>query len=58
LVRLPYQVLIIPRNRPDPGGAYPNFMMDDEGKPRLKASYGGNYGRLAAMKRIFARVLA
>jgi FAD/FMN-containing dehydrogenase len=34
----------------DLGGAYPNFMMDDEGDARLKASYGGNYARLAALK--------
>jgi FAD binding domain/Berberine and berberine like len=33
------------------GGAYPNFMMDDEGEARLKASYGDNYQRLAAVKR-------
>jgi FAD/FMN-containing dehydrogenase len=30
-------------------GAYPNFMMDDEGDARVKA-YGGNYQRLAALK--------
>jgi FAD/FMN-containing dehydrogenase len=35
----------------DLGGAYPNFMMDDEGEARLKASYGDNYGRLAALKK-------
>ena len=35
----------------DLGGAYPNFMMDDEGDARLKATYGGNYARLAAVKR-------
>jgi hypothetical protein len=34
----------------DLGGAYPNFMMDDEGDARLKASYGVNYARLAAVK--------
>jgi len=33
------------------GGAYPNFMMDDEGDARLKATYGENYARLAAMKK-------
>jgi FAD/FMN-containing dehydrogenase len=27
-----------------------NFMMDDEGEPRLKAAYGDNYQRLAAVK--------
>jgi FAD/FMN-containing dehydrogenase len=32
-------------------GAYPNFMMDDEGEARLKASYGDNYQRLAALKK-------
>ena len=32
-------------------GAYPNFMMDDEGDARLKATYGDNYPRLAALKR-------
>ncbi|MGK7871518.1 FAD-binding oxidoreductase [Falsiroseomonas sp. E2-1-a20] len=35
----------------DLGGAYPNFMMDDEGDARLKASFGGNYPRLAAVKK-------
>jgi FAD/FMN-containing dehydrogenase len=35
----------------DLGGAYPNFMMDDEGAERLKASYGGNYPRLVEVKR-------
>jgi hypothetical protein len=34
-------------------GAYPNFMMDDEGEERIKASYGGNYPRLAALKEKF-----
>jgi hypothetical protein len=34
----------------DLGGAYPNFMMDDEGDARLKASYGDNYQRLTALK--------
>jgi hypothetical protein len=32
------------------GGGYVNFMMDDEGDARLKASYGDNYARLAAVK--------
>ena len=32
-------------------GAYPNFMMDDEGEARLKATYGDNYQRLVALKR-------
>jgi FAD/FMN-containing dehydrogenase len=35
----------------DLGGAYPNFMMDDEGEARLKATYGGNYLRLAKLKK-------
>ena len=35
----------------DLGGAYPNFMMDDEGDARLKATYGDNYNRLAALKK-------
>src|SRR5207248_686102 len=32
------------------GGAYVNFMMDDEGQERVKATYGVNYGRLARAK--------
>jgi FAD/FMN-containing dehydrogenase len=32
-------------------GAYPNFMMDDEGDARLKATYGDNYARLAVVKK-------
>lgn len=32
-------------------GAYSNFMMDDEGEARVKATYGNNYGRLAALKK-------
>jgi FAD binding domain/Berberine and berberine like len=35
----------------DLGGAYPNFMMDDEGDDRLRATYGDNYKRLALVKR-------
>jgi hypothetical protein len=31
-------------------GAYPNFMMDDEGEARVKAAFGGNYARLAKAK--------
>jgi len=31
-------------------GAYPNFMMDDEGDDRLKATYGDNYRRLTLVK--------
>src|ERR1700734_3469315 len=34
----------------DLDGAYPNFMMDDEGEARLEATYGGNYDRLAELK--------
>jgi len=32
------------------GGAYVNFMMDDEGSGRVRASYRGNYERLAHVK--------
>ena len=32
------------------GGAYVNFMMD-EGQDRIRATYGGNYARLAELKR-------
>lgn len=35
----------------DLGGAYPNFMMDDEGDARLKATYGENYTRLTEVKK-------
>jgi len=35
----------------DLSGAYPNFMMDDEGDARIKATYGDNYKRLAALKK-------
>jgi FAD/FMN-containing dehydrogenase len=35
----------------DLGGAYPNFMMDDEGDARLKSTYGDNYTTLAAIKK-------
>ncbi len=34
------------------GGAYVNFMMD-EGQQRVEATYGQNYGRLAAIKRTY-----
>ena len=37
----------------DLGGAYPNFMMDDEGDARLRATYGDNYPRLVELKRRF-----
>lgn len=33
------------------GGGYSNFMMDDEGDARVKASYGENYVRLAEVKK-------
>jgi FAD/FMN-containing dehydrogenase len=32
------------------GGAYVNFMMEEEGQERVKASYRDNYERLAAVK--------
>lgn len=35
----------------NPGGAYVNFMMDDEVDGRLQATYGANYDKLAAVKR-------
>ena len=35
----------------DLGGAYPNFMMDDEGEARIKATYGDNYQRLGKLKK-------
>jgi FAD binding domain/Berberine and berberine like len=33
------------------GGAYINFMMDDESETRLRAAFGDNYERLVAVKR-------
>jgi FAD/FMN-containing dehydrogenase len=33
------------------GGAYVNFMMDDEGDARVRACYGDNFPRLQAVKR-------
>jgi hypothetical protein len=33
------------------GGGYVNFMMGDEGDARIKATYGSNFERLAAVKR-------
>jgi hypothetical protein len=33
------------------GGSYINFMMDDEGEARVKASYGDNYERLTKLKK-------
>jgi FAD/FMN-containing dehydrogenase len=35
------------------GGAYVNFLMDDEGDERLAASYQENYGRLAEVKKTY-----
>jgi FAD/FMN-containing dehydrogenase len=32
------------------GGAYVNFMMEDEGEDRIRATYGENYDRLAKIK--------
>ncbi len=34
-------------------GGYVNFMMDDEGAARIKASYGSNFERLVALKQKF-----
>jgi len=33
------------------GGAYVNFLMGDEGEERVKKTYGGNYERLATIKK-------
>jgi hypothetical protein len=38
-------------HRFNPGGAYVNFMMDDEIDGRLQQSYGANYERLASVKK-------
>lgn len=38
-------------HRFNPGGAYVNFMMDDEADGRVQATYGSNYGRLTQIKR-------
>jgi FAD/FMN-containing dehydrogenase len=35
----------------DLAGAYPNFMMDDEGEARVRAAFGDNYERLAVLKK-------
>jgi hypothetical protein len=43
-----YWKAVHPFNLP---GAYPNFMMDDEGEARVKAGYGQNYDRLASLKK-------
>jgi FAD/FMN-containing dehydrogenase len=45
-----YWTAIHPHNL---AGAYPNFMMDDEAEGRLQATYGGNYARLADLKKKF-----
>jgi FAD/FMN-containing dehydrogenase len=37
----------------DLAGAYPNFMMDDEGDDRVRATFGDNYPRLSAIKQQF-----
>ncbi|HWU40296.1 MAG TPA: FAD-binding protein, partial [Candidatus Acidoferrum sp.] len=34
------------------GGAYVNFMME-EGEDRIRATYGGNYARLVAIKKVY-----
>ena len=33
------------------GGAYVNFMMDDESQDRVRATYRDNYDKLARIKR-------
>ena len=38
-------------HRFNPGGGYSNFMMDDEGEARVRATYGENYTRLAMLKK-------
>ncbi len=43
-----YWEAVHPYNLP---GAYSNFMMDDEGEVRVKATYGDNYPRLAELKK-------
>ncbi len=35
------------------GGAYINFMMDNEGEDRIRATYRGNYDRLARIKGVY-----
>jgi hypothetical protein len=40
-------------HRFNPGGGYVNFMHDDEGEARVKASYGDNYDRLASIKKVY-----
>jgi len=43
-----YWNAVHPHNLP---GAYVNFMMADEGDDRIKATYGKNYKRIAAIKK-------
>ena len=43
-----YWTALHPHNLP---GAYVNFMMADEGDDRIKATYGGNYKKLVAVKK-------
>ena len=43
-----YWSAVHPFNLP---GGYANFMMDDEGEARVRATYGGNYDRLASLKK-------
>jgi hypothetical protein len=47
-----YWEAVHPYNLP---GAYSNFMMDDEGEARVKASYGGNYARSTTLKKKYDR---
>jgi len=42
-----YWQAVHPHNK---DGGYVNFMMDDEGDARLRATYGGNFDRLLALK--------
>jgi FAD/FMN-containing dehydrogenase len=35
------------------GAAYVNFLMGDEGRDRVRATYGGNYSRLLEIKRTY-----
>ena len=37
----------------NPGGAYVNFLMDDEDEGRIQAAYGDNYERLSKIKRAY-----
>jgi FAD/FMN-containing dehydrogenase len=42
-----YWEAVHPHSKP---GGYVNFMMDDEGEARIRATYGDNYDRLVALK--------